>query len=387
MTPTVARRCVQHLLFSIWRKKPLLLAIIMVSTLLVLAFQYHSVQTGKGSAAMNGLPDQKEFKFGSNSVNADSLAPLPRRNLSALSTQARRASLGRQPDVVNGAQDQYAQQAQRSQLNSEQQHEQDLNPSLVGNPGRMRQMGASFDLGAQKKAALAPVLASASGSPQSQPAKNAYVPNMRLVHLDLKGAPPKISYFKQIFPLLKAAGANGILLEYEDTFPFWGILEPIASPNAYTKDDLRAILDLAKLQNFEVIPLVQTFGHLEFALKLSNFRHLREVDTFPMALCPSKNDSFNLVASIIDQVMMMHPSAKWLHVGCDEVYHLGYCDKCRQKDRDSLYIQVTDCYLILASRRALLTRISLHSNTQHVSRVARYVRDKHSVIPIIWDDM
>lgn len=380
MTPAVARRCVQHLLFSIWRKKPLLLAIIMVSTLLVLAFQYHTVQTGKGSASVNGLPDQKEFnikQFGSNSVNADAPLPLPRRNLSALSTQSRSSA-------IDGAQNQYAQQSnanQLAQLNSDQfQREQKLNsPGLVGNPGKMRQMGAPFDLSAQKKSDLG----SDNGAQPALPEKSGYVPNLRLVHLDLKGAPPKISYFKQIFPLLKSAGANGILLEYEDTFPFWGVLKPIASPTAYSQDDLRAILDLAKLHNFEVIPLVQTFGHLELALKLSDFRHLREVDTFPMAICPSKNDSFNLVAAIIDQVMTMHPSAKWLHVGCDEVFHLGYCDKCRQKDRDTLYIQVSASFASLHESSLRL----LHDLSQHVSRVARYVRDKHSVIPIIWDDM
>lgn len=42
--------------------------------------------------------------------------------------------------------------------------------------------------------------------------KNPYVPKQRIVHLDLKGAPPLISYFKQIFPLIKNMGATGILL-------------------------------------------------------------------------------------------------------------------------------------------------------------------------------
>lgn len=79
----------------------------------------------------------------------------------------------------------------------------------------------------------------------------------------------------------------------------------------------------AKSHNFEVIPLVQTFGHLEFALKLPEFRHLREVDDFPQAICPSRNESFAMVTQIIDQVMAMHRGAKWLHIGCDEVYHLG----------------------------------------------------------------
>ena len=192
--------------------------------------------------------------------------------------------------------------------------------------------------------------------------KSPGVPKLRLVHFDLKGAPPKISYFKQIFPLLKAAGANGILIEYEEMFPYWGPITSVRSDHSYTKDDVRAINELAKMHSFEVIPLVQTFGHLEFVLKLPEWRHLREVDMYPMALCPSKNESFTLVTAMIDQMITLNPGIKYLHIGCDEVYHMGYCDKCRMKDRETIYLD-------------------------HVSRVARYVRDKYNLIPIIWDDM
>lgn len=197
---------------------------------------------------------------------------------------------------------------------------------------------------------------------QQQPSSSGYIPSLRVVHFDLKGAPPKISYFKQIFPLLKDAGANAILIEYEEMFPFWGPISSITSPAAYSKDDIRAIQELAKIYSFELIPLVQTFGHLEFALKLEEFRHLRESDMYPEALCPSKNESFALVQTLIDQIMAMHPFIKWLHIGSDEVFHMGYCDICRYKERDVLFLQ-------------------------HVTKVARYVREKYNVIPIIWDDM
>lgn len=42
--------------------------------------------------------------------------------------------------------------------------------------------------------------------------KNPYIPKKRIVHLDLKGAPPIIPYFKRLFPLIKTLGATGILL-------------------------------------------------------------------------------------------------------------------------------------------------------------------------------
>ena len=38
----------------------------------------------------------------------------------------------------------------------------------------------------------------------------------RYVHLDMKGAPPKLDYLKIVIPLFKRWGATGLLLEWED---------------------------------------------------------------------------------------------------------------------------------------------------------------------------
>lgn len=86
---------------------------------------------------------------------------------------------------------------------------------------------------------------------------------MRLVHLDLKGAPPKVSYLSEIFPLFRALGANGLLIEYEDMFPYEGPLRLLRAKYAYSPSEIKEILHLAGLNELEVIPLVQTFGHME----------------------------------------------------------------------------------------------------------------------------
>ncbi|KAG8535547.1 hypothetical protein GDO81_028299, partial [Engystomops pustulosus] len=56
---------------------------------------------------------------------------------------------------------------------------------------------------------------------------------MILVHLDLKGAPPKVSYLAEVFPLFSALGATGLLIEYEDTFPYDKQLLPLRAAHAY----------------------------------------------------------------------------------------------------------------------------------------------------------
>jgi hypothetical protein len=117
----------------------------------------------------------------------------------------------------------------------------------------------------------------------------------RIVHLDLKGAPPKMEYLKKFFPLIKQHGATGILLEYEDTFPFTSLLAEAKYGYAYTREDVQVIKELAKQNGLFIIPLVQTYGHLEWLLKLEKFAHLREDSRYPQVITPCLNESYSVL--------------------------------------------------------------------------------------------
>ena len=137
--------------------------------------------------------------------------------------------------------------------------------------------------------------------PQADAAGARYIPQHRIVHLDLKGAMPKLSYLKAVFPMIKDAGATAVMIEYEDMFPYWGPLKNISAKNALTAADVQNILTMAEQNDLLVVPLVQTFGHLEFVLKLDEFKHLREVPIYPQSICPTNEESWKLVSTMIDQ--------------------------------------------------------------------------------------
>jgi len=190
-----------------------------------------------------------------------------------------------------------------------------------------------------------------------------FVPERRLVHFDLKGAPPKMEYLLKLIPMFVKLGATGLLVEYEEMFPYEGVLESTAASNHYTKAEINSLLEAARVNGLDVIPLVQTFGHLEYVLKSDKFDQLRENPAVPQAICPSKSESFTLVQNLIDQIMAFHPNIRYLHIGCDEVYHIAECALCQRKFKDDIFLA-------------------------HVQRVATYVKNKYkNVIPIIWDDM
>ncbi|XP_034487239.1 hexosaminidase D [Drosophila innubila] len=204
-------------------------------------------------------------------------------------------------------------------------------------------------------------------------------PAERLVHLDLKGAPPKLSFLKQLLPVLRALGATGLLIEYEDMFPYSGALQPLAAHNAYKESELKDFLESAWVEHgLSVMPLVQTFGHLEYALKLFEFEQLRELPESPQSICPSRPQSMALLEQMLTQVIELHmrPSANatpstpelpikftHLHIGCDEVQRMGECSLCRQRLRSEI----------------LLT---------HVISLAHFVRRRWPQLHVvIWDDM
>lgn len=85
-------------------------------------------------------------------------------------------------------------------------------------------------------------------------------------------------------------------------FPFTGILKNVSAKNAYTVEQIKEILHLAEESKLEVIPLIQTFGHVEFVLKHQDFTHLREVVGSPQALCPSRNSSLIFIKELVSQV-------------------------------------------------------------------------------------
>lgn len=72
-----------------------------------------------------------------------------------------------------------------------------------------------------------------------------------------------------MFPYLREWGATGLLIEWEDTFPYvrdlaiLGSNGPSCPAGAYTAEEAREFLKLAGDAGLAVVPLVQTIGHLE----------------------------------------------------------------------------------------------------------------------------
>uniref|UniRef100_A0A0K0EKQ9 Beta-N-acetylhexosaminidase n=1 Tax=Strongyloides stercoralis TaxID=6248 RepID=A0A0K0EKQ9_STRER len=200
---------------------------------------------------------------------------------------------------------------------------------------------------------------------------NTFIPSKRYIHLDLKGGVYRISFYRKLFEFFKKIGSNGILLEWEDVFPYEDKLADAVSGEAYTLKDVESIIKMAVDDfNFEVIPLVQTFGHLEWILKLKKFSHLKESPRHPQTLCIGKDEAFEIVKSMIDQVGKIHNKygMRYFHMGADEVFQIGICSETNN---------------IMNKNNYDVEKVMLW----HIKRVAEYVKSQYNVSVLIWHDM
>lgn len=227
---------------------------------------------------------------------------------------------------------------------------------------------------------------------KSVPTKRIAFAGERIVHIDLKGAPPKISYYKYLFPLLVKLGVTGILIEYEDMFPYDEKLLNVSAFNAYSINDIKTINKLAEDHKLKVIPLIQTFGHLEFVLKLAAYQDYREVFEYPQVICPSYQKTEELIKEMLSQIVTAHPNSEYIHLGADEVNYLGVCDRCsdlmltNNLTKNQLYIKYVNAIAKILKKlypnlNILIWDDQLRSFTEDE---LRYDDFHKNVIPVIW---
>ena len=76
---------------------------------------------------------------------------------------------------------------------------------------------------------------------------------------------------------------HGLILEWEDSYPL-NVLGMYHQEWVYSRQEAARMTTVAEDCGLKVIPLCQTFGHLEYVLK--HFKHLREHPERPDCLVP-----------------------------------------------------------------------------------------------------
>ena len=118
----------------------------------------------------------------------------------------------------------------------------------------------------------------------------------------------------------------------------------------YTQDEMRELIAYCRERFIDVIPEVPSLAHSDYIL--ISHPEFRECDDEPYAstACPSNPGYDKLVFELYDEVIDVF-EPEYLHIGHDEWWVMGVCDKCKGKDAAKLFADnVTRCYEHLKSR-------------------------------------
>ena len=151
-----------------------------------------------------------------------------------------------------------------------------------------------------------------------------------IFHLDMKVAQFKRSYLKSLFSRLRRVGYTHVCFEIEDKVRL-DVCPEAAWVEACSKEEFSSILGDARQAGLEPIPLVQTFGHLEYVLRHGRFVGLREEPRAHAQICPSNPEAVKFVREMCAEVRELFGNPDFFHVGGDETRSLGVCPACARR--------------------------------------------------------
>src|SRR5665647_229674 len=149
-------------------------------------------------------------------------------------------------------------------------------------------------------------------------------------HLDLRIQVMTMDALKNFALKLQKSGMNTLIMEWEGTYPFEK--HPLI-PNryAYSKEQIVSFIKYCDTLGIDVIPLQQSFGHVEYILRNERYKNLREDQKDYSQVCPLETEGDNaLFTDLYTELASTHTS-KYIHIGGDETYLLGHDEKCRLK--------------------------------------------------------
>ncbi len=149
---------------------------------------------------------------------------------------------------------------------------------------------------------------------------------LRIMHWCEKHHQNRIKNIKEYIDRAAKYKINAIGWQLEDKFAYERHLV-IGAPGAYTKKQLREIDKYARERHIEIIPLIDCPAHMAYVLKHPEFAYLREDIDNNYMICPYKEESWDLLYDMFDEVMEAF-TGKYFHISTDEAYFLGNGIEC-----------------------------------------------------------
>lgn len=171
----------------------------------------------------------------------------------------------------------------------------------------------------------------------------------------------RVEAVEELFRMLALMGFNSVQLYMEDVYEIPGESFFGYGRGAYTSEELRRIDSYGHALGIEVVPCIQTLGHLEQVLQWGNaYGKLQDVQGVLMVGDP---EVYALIGKMLDALASCFRSRR-IHIGMDEAHGVGTGEYLKQHG----------------------FRRSFDILNEHLQKVVTLCQERH-LRPMIWSDM
>lgn len=180
------------------------------------------------------------------------------------------------------------------------------------------------------------------------------------IMLPVSNCPITLDGVKQFITKMAIMGYSQLLFYMEDVYeldnyPDFGYMR-----GRYTKEELKEIDDFGYALGVEVIPCIQTLGHLTTALQRDYAREFQDTNA---VLLVGEEKTYEFIEEMVSTLAKIFRT-KTIHLGMDEAFDLGY----------GQYF----------TRNGYKHRFEIFN--EHLKRVNEIVK-KYNLKPMVWGDM
>lgn len=171
---------------------------------------------------------------------------------------------------------------------------------------------------------------------------------------------PKVDSIKELIRMMALMGLNALMLYTEDNItldsqPYFGYMR-----GRYSFEELKECDDYAAMFGIEVIPCIQTLGHLTQALKWNYMNNIKDTDDI---LLVGEQKTYAFIDELIQSAKAPFRSNR-IHIGMDEAHQVGL----------GKYLE----------RNGFRNRFDIMN--EHLREVLD-ITNKYGLHPMIWSDM
>ena len=144
----------------------------------------------------------------------------------------------------------------------------------------------------------------------------------------------------------------------------------VAAGTVVDKKDVREFVDYIKSFGIEAIPEIQSLGHIQYLTQAypeiaerEDKNYNKDIDTrgedsrpaefYAHCYCPSLEKPYEILFDMMEEIIEVFRPTAYVHMGHDEVYQIGICPRCKDKDPAQLYAQDVQRYYDFLAKKGL----------------------------------